>query len=123
MVFCPQINGECKLQECRTWWPEENVCMDAIGRIESIKLTRMYMAAHDLNMKQLQGHVEMAERFKDKDARDKIFSRFTLEMFQRVPDLTEEELAIVQEAYRADSADEAERLLRQAGLLGGTDPV
>ena len=122
-MFCPTISDECKKEQCMAWWDEIDACTTRETVRLSITYTRQCIENNDLQRKQLQGHADMTERFAKRDEKERILSRFSLEMFNRIPDLTEEEKAAVDEAYGADDADDAERILRQAGLLGGEEPL
>ncbi len=122
-MFCPTISDDCKGAECRAWDKEASDCEMHVANQLSITQMKQVIENNDLQRKQLQGHADMTERFAKRDEKERILSRFSLEMFNRIPDLTEEEKAAVDEAYGADDADDAERILRQAGLLGGEEPL
>ena len=122
-MFCPTINDECKLGECRAWLPEEDDCGIAIGNALNIKYLRTHLDNNELYKKQLEGHARMTDRFDERDAREKVFSKLSLELLQRDPQITPEERTLIDEAITAESSDEAERILRQGGLLGGPEPM
>ena len=122
-MFCPTINDECKLGECRAWEAEEDDCGIAIGNRLNIEYIRMTLANNELYKRQLEGHARMTDRLDERDRREKVFSQLSLELLQRDPQITPEERAIIEEAVNAESTDEADHILRQAGLLGGPEPV
>ena len=123
MVFCPSINDECKLQECRAWSTEDNDCEVSVGSRLNIKYLRTNLANNEIYRKQLEGHARMTDRLDERDKREKVFSRLSLELLQRDPQITGEERTIIEEAVNAESTDEADHILRKAGLLGGPEPM
>ena len=123
MVFCPTINDECKGKECRAWDVEEDDCVVQIGAKLNIQYLRTTLANNELYKRQLEGHARMTDRLDERDKREKVFSRLSLELLQRDPQITPEERTIIEEAVNAESTDEADHILRQAGLLGGPEPM
>lgn len=113
-MFCPTINGECvaeRGERCRDWDSEQGVCRVQAVMIASLQST-----------KQQDEWIRQSERNRELDVklaehRFLVLMRILLTPYLQNPDVEEGTKEAIRQVIQSPSAEVAERLLRDAGLL------
>lgn len=98
-MFCPAIRRKCVGKECRDWVPEASDCQVRLDR----KL--MYQFA------------EQQRKLVELGKLDVVWSKLTISYLLSDPNVPDEAKEAIKQAMQAPSAEVAEKLLRDAGLI------
>jgi len=106
MMFCPQLNGDCKGPDCCSWNHKENTCQTVVA----IKEFHKRAERDELQAKLIAKSV-------NEQLKSSIFARLIISRMINDPSIPEEERQILAKALEEPTAEAAERLLNDAGLL------
>jgi hypothetical protein len=98
-MFCPTIGRKCKKEKCRDWNVEEGDCQVRLDR----KLTQQVM--------------DMQASITELDKLHIIGYKLIMNNLLSDPSVPDETKEIIRQALQAPSAEVADKLLREAGLM------
>lgn len=105
-MFCPAINSECVGESCRDWDKESRQCK-VITRDEVLNRAVLEMSSYRKAFESLM------EEYKY----NTLVSKLAIASLMRDPALDENTKQLIQEALKQPSAELAEKLLKDAGLI------
>lgn len=105
-MFCPSINADCVGEKCRDWDKEKGQCKVTIRDEREAQLQQLF---NDY----AKAYENLAEGYRYNTLVNKLVIASTM----RDPTLDQRAKEVIDEAIRQPSAELAEKLLKNAGLI------
>lgn len=120
-MFCPDIKSECVGESCRDWDKERKTCKKLYYLETSLKQSERATKLYEEDAKLREDEKRESQNYRKTTTqmmnRMSLIARLELSRLVRDPTLSLEEKEIIQKALQAPSAETAEKLLKDAGLI------